>query len=107
MEHKKSINNITLKKPTDKLNTDSTIRTSTVPKGRHPKLGVTGATGVSAPKAAVGTAKALGPPAATNKYTYAERRTAAQTLRSHTRSTVATPSPELLKKSTVCKEGAS
>jgi len=31
-------------------------------------------------------------------YTYAERRTAAQTLRSHTRSTVATPSPKWLKK---------
>jgi len=34
----------------------------------------------------------------TEEYTYAERRTAAQTLRSHTRSTVATPSPEWLKK---------
>jgi len=56
------------------------------------------ATGASAPKAAVGTAKALGPPAGANKYTYAERRTAAQTLRSHTRSNVATPSPEWLKK---------
>jgi len=91
----------------DKTNTGSTIRTSTVPKGPHPKLGITGgrkpaanasASGASAPKAAVGTAKALGPPAGTNKYTYAERRTAAQTLRSHTRSTVAAPSPEWLKK---------
>jgi len=35
------------------------------------------ATGASAPEAAVGTAKALGPPAEANKYTYAERRTAA------------------------------
>jgi len=41
------------------------------------------------------------------KYTYAERRTAAQTLRSHTRSTVATPSPEWLKKGRLGKEGAS
>jgi len=114
MEPKKSNNNTTqytetgtLKKPSDKLNTYSTIRTSTVPKGPHPKLGMTGgrkpaanasATGASAPKAAVGTAKALGPPAGANKYTYAERRTAAQTLRSHTRNTVATPSPEWLKK---------
>jgi len=114
MEHKKSINNITqntetatLEKPSDKLNTGSTIRTSTVLKGPHPKLGMTGgrkpaanasATGASAPKAAVGTAKALAPPAGANKYTYAERRTAAQTQRSHTRSTVATPSPEWLKK---------
>jgi len=57
----------TLKKPSDKLNTGSTIRTSTVPKGPHPKLGMTGyrkpaantsATDASAPKAAVGTAKA-------------------------------------------------
>jgi len=55
-------------------------------------------TGASAPKAAVGTAKVFGPPAGANKYTYAERRTAAQTLRSHTRSNVATPSPEWLKK---------
>jgi len=50
-----------------------------------------GATGASAPKAAVGIAKALGPPAGANKYTYAERRTAAQTLRSYARSNVATP----------------
>jgi len=56
------------------------------------------ATGASSPKAAVGTAKALGPPAGANKYTYAEGRTAAQTLRSHTRSDIATPSPEWLKK---------
>jgi len=97
----------TLKKPTDKLNTGTTIRTSTVPKGPHPKLGMTGgrkpaanafATGASAPKAAVGTAKAHGPPAGANKYTYAERRTATQTLRSRTRSNVAIPSPEWLKK---------
>jgi len=91
----------------DKLNTGSTIHTSTLQKGPHPKLGMTGgrkpaanasATSASAPKAAVGTAKALGPPAGPNKYTYAERRTAAQTLRSHTKSTVATPLPERLKK---------
>jgi len=31
----------TLKKPTETLNTDSNIRTSTVPKGPHPKLGST------------------------------------------------------------------
>jgi len=51
-------------KPTETLNTDFNIRTSTVPKGPHPKLGMTGgrkpaanasATGASAPKAAVGT----------------------------------------------------
>jgi len=36
--------------------------------------------------------------AGANKYTYALRRTAAQTLRSHTRSNIATPSPEWLKK---------
>jgi len=97
----------TLKKPSDKLKTCSSIRTSTVPKGPHSKLGMTGgrkpaanasATGASTHKAAVGIAKALGPPAGANKYTQAERRTAAQTLRSHTRSIVATPSPELLKK---------
>jgi len=97
----------TLKKLMDKMITGSTIHTSTVQKGPHPKLGMMGgrkpaanasATCASAPKAAVGTAKALGPPAGANKYTYAERRTAAQTLRSHTRSTVATPSPEWLKK---------
>jgi len=97
----------TLKKPMDKLNTGSTIHTSTVPKGPHPKLGMTGGrkpaanasvTSASAPKVAIGNAKALGPPAGVNKYTYAERRTAAQTLRSHTRSTAATPSPEWLKK---------
>jgi len=114
MEHKKSINNTTqntetgtLKKPSDKLNTGSTIRTSSVPKGPLPKLRMTGgrkpaanasATGASAPKAADGTAKAVGPPAGAKKYTYAERWTAAQTLRSHTRSTVATPSPEWVKK---------
>jgi len=85
MEHKKSINNVkqnietgTFKKLSDKLNTGSAIRTSTVPKGPHPKLGMMGgrksdanasATGASASKAAVGTAKALGPPAETNKYT--------------------------------------
>jgi len=86
MEHKKSIYNITqntetatLEKPSDKLNTGSTIRTSTVLKGPHPKLRMTGgrkpaanasATGASAPKAAVATAKALGPPAAeTNTHT--------------------------------------
>jgi len=54
------------------------------------------ATGASAPKTAVGTAKALGPPAGANKFTNAERRTAAQTLRSHDRSNIATPSPEWL-----------
>jgi len=112
MEHKKQINNTTqnsetgtLKKPMDKLNTGSTIHSSTVPKGPHPKLGMTdgrkpaakaSATSASAPKAAVGTAKPLGPPAGVSKYTYAERRTAAQTVRSHTRSTVATTSPEWL-----------
>jgi len=64
--------------------------------GRKPAFA--SATGAYAPKAAVGTAKALGPPAGANKYTYAERRTAAQTLRSHTRSNVATTSPEWLKK---------
>jgi len=76
----------TRKKPSDKLNTDSNTRTSTVPKGPHTKLGITGgrkpaanasATGASAPKAVVGTAKAIGLPAGANKYTYAERRTAA------------------------------
>jgi len=96
----------TLKKPTDKLNNDSNIRTSTVPKGPHPNLGMTGgrkaaayasAMGASAPKAAAGAAKALGLPAGVSN-TYAERRTAAQTLRSYTRSNVATPSPEWLKK---------
>jgi len=56
------------------------------------------ATGASAPKTAVGTAKGLGPPAGTNKFTYPERRTAAQTLRSHDRSNIATPSPEWIKK---------
>jgi len=65
--------------------------------GRKPAANAS-ATGASAPKAAVGTAKALGPPTGANKYTYAERRTAAQTLRSHSRSNVATPSPEWLKK---------
>jgi len=46
MEQTKSINNTTqntetetLKKPSDKLNTGSTIRTSTVPKGPHPNWG--------------------------------------------------------------------
>jgi len=112
MEHKtentttKNTETGTLKKPMDKMNTGSTFHTSTVQKGPHPKLGMMGgrkpaanasATCASAPKAAVGTAKALGPPAGA-KYTYAERRTAAQTLHSHTRSTVATPSPEWLKK---------
>jgi len=104
---KQNTETATLKKPSDKLNTGSNIRTSTVPKGPHPKLGMTGdrkpaanasATGASAPKAAVGTAKALGPPAGANKYTNVERRTAAQTLRSHTRSNIATPSSEWLKK---------
>jgi len=33
----------TLKKPTETLNTGFNIRTSTVPKGPHPKLGITGA----------------------------------------------------------------
>jgi len=50
------------------------------------------------PRAALGTAKALGPPAGANKYTYTERWTAAQTLRSHTRSNFATPSPKWLKR---------
>jgi len=58
----------------------------------------TAVTGASAPKAAVDTCKSLGPPVGANKYTYAERRTAAQTLRSHDSSNVATLSPELLKK---------
>jgi len=113
MEHMKKTENTTkntetgtLKKRMDKMNTGSTFHTSTVQKGPHPKMGMMGgrkpaanasATCASAPKAAVGTAKALGPPAGA-KYTYAERRTAAQTLRSHARSTVATPSPEWLRK---------
>jgi len=93
----------TLKKPTEMPNTGSNIRTSTVPKGPHPKLEMTGgrkpaaeasATGASARKTAVGTAKALEPSAGANKYTYAERRTGTQTLRSHDRSNIATPSPE-------------
>jgi len=49
MEHKKKTNNTTqntetgtLKKHMDKLNTGSTIHTSTVQKGPHPKLGMTG-----------------------------------------------------------------
>jgi len=59
-------------------NTGSNIRTSTVLKGPHPKLRMSGgrkpdanayATGVFAPKTAVGTAKALGPPAGANKFT--------------------------------------
>jgi len=75
----------TLKKPTEMPNTCSNIRTSTVLKGPHPKLGMSGGrkpaanvsvTGDSAPKTAVGTAKALGPPAGANKFTYADRRTA-------------------------------
>jgi len=65
--------------------------------GRKPAANAS-ATGASAPKAAVGTAKALETSAGANKYTYALRRTAAQTLRSHTRSNIATPSPEWLKK---------
>jgi len=89
------------------LNTGSNIRTSTVLKGPHPELEMSGgrkaganasATGASAPKTVVRIAKALGPPAGANKYTYAERRTDAQTLRSHARSNIATPSPEWLKK---------
>jgi len=93
----------TLKKPTETLNTGPNVRTSTVPKGPHPKLGMSGGrkpaandsfTGASAPKTAVGIAKALGPPAGANTFTYAERRTAAQALRSHARSNIATPSPE-------------
>jgi len=73
----------TLKKPTEKLSTGSNIRTSTVPKGPHPKVGMTGG---------------RKPAANANKFTYAESRTAAQTLRSHARINVATPSPEWLKK---------
>jgi len=49
LEQTKSIYNTTqntetetFKKPSDKLNTGSTIRTSTVPKWPHPKLGMTG-----------------------------------------------------------------
>ncbi|XP_044315248.1 uncharacterized protein LOC123037656 [Drosophila rhopaloa] len=52
----------------------------------------------SAPKPAVGAPKSIGSPAGAKKFTYAERRTAAQTLRSHARNNVATPSPEWLKK---------
>jgi len=83
------------------------IYASTVLKGPHPELGMSGgreqgangsATGASAPKTVVRIAKAIGPPAGANKYTYAERRTDAQTLRSHARSNIATPSPEWLKK---------
>jgi len=79
-------------------NTVSSIRTSTVLKGPHPKLGMSGGskpaanasiTGTSAPKTAVGTAKVLGPPAGANKFTYAERRTAAKTLGSNYRSNIA------------------
>jgi len=97
----------TLKKPTEMLNTGSNIRTSTVLKGPHPELGMSGgrkpgayasATGASAPKTVVRIAKALGPPAGANKCTYAEGRTDGQTLRSHARSNIATPSPEWLKK---------
>jgi len=82
-------------------NTGSSIRTSAVHKGPHPKLGMSGgrkpaanssATGGTAPKAAIGTAKALGP--GSNKYTYAER----QTPCSQSRSNIATPSLEWLKK---------
>jgi len=65
--------------------------------GRKPAA-TSSAAGASVPKAAVGIAKALGPPAGANKYTYGERRTAARTLRSHTRSNVATPLPDWLKK---------
>jgi len=62
-----------LKKPTDKRNTGSNIRTSTVPKGPHPKLGMTGsrkpaanpsATVASAPNAAVGLPRHSGHPLA-------------------------------------------
>jgi len=97
----------TIKKPTEMLNTGSNIRTSTVLKGPRPELGMSGgrkpganasATGPSAPKTVVRIAKTLGPPAGANKYTYAERRTGDQTLRSHARSNIATPSPERLKK---------
>jgi len=71
--------------------------------GRKPAA-IASAMGASAPKAAAGTAKSLGPPAGASKYTYAERRTAVQTLRSHTRSNAATPSA---KEGRVGKEGAS
>jgi len=64
--------------------------------GRKPAA-KTSATGASATKTAVRTAKALGISAGANKYTYAERRTAAQTLHSYTRSNDAIPSPEWLK----------
>jgi len=69
----------TLKKPTEMLSTGSNICTSTVPKGPHSELGMSGgrnpaayasATGASAPKTAVGLAKPLGLPAGANKYTY-------------------------------------
>ncbi|XP_070067913.1 uncharacterized protein [Drosophila takahashii] len=65
--------------------------------GRKPAAD-TSATDAIAPTATVGTAKAIGPTTGAIKYTYAERRTAAQTLRSHARSNIATPSPEWLKK---------
>jgi len=47
------------------------------------------------------------PPAGANKYTYAEKWTAAQSQRSDTRSNIATPSLEKLKKDRMGKEGAS
>ncbi|XP_070068159.1 uncharacterized protein [Drosophila takahashii] len=53
----------------------------------------------SSPKPAVGAAKSIESAAGVkNKFTNAERRTAAQTLRSHARSNAATPSPEWQKK---------
>ncbi|XP_052854687.1 uncharacterized protein LOC128263651 [Drosophila gunungcola] len=78
-----------------------------IPKGPHPKLGVkvgrqsaasTSAKCASAPKTAEGAAKSVAPPTEQINFTYAEKRTAAQTLRSHNRSKIANPSAEWLKK---------
>ncbi|XP_070854161.1 uncharacterized protein [Drosophila suzukii] len=78
-----------------------------IPKGPHPKLGVIGgrqsdastsAKCAPAPKTAGGMTKTVAPTTEQNKFTYAEKRTAAQTLRSHNRSKIANPSAEWLKK---------
>ncbi|XP_070854654.1 uncharacterized protein [Drosophila suzukii] len=78
-----------------------------IPKGPHPKLGVIGgrqsaastsAKCAPAPKTAGGMTKTVAPTTEQNKHTYAEKRTAAQTLRSHNRSKIANPSAEWLKK---------
>ncbi|XP_070068056.1 uncharacterized protein [Drosophila takahashii] len=88
-------------------NVGSVASTSKAQKGPHPKQGVMGdrktvanasAMRASAPKPVVDAAKSIGSTAGVQKFTHAERRTAAQTLRSHARSKVATPSPEWLKK---------